>query len=345
MAETKTSSDLRPIPTERIITNELNPRGPNVRENDPEFGKLRESIRQLGILVPLVVHPIEKDGEVEYLLIDGERRYHAAHSLRMKEVPAYLISAPWDDEQIQLVMFHVHMNQRQWDASQQCHATEWLYKSLLQEYGDPFSKKIIKEYTSKTGAVGRTARNRIQFLRWPEEIKNKIYSREHDAYWYVVEIEDKIIEPAISNYPEYFDKVSVDEVREFLFRKLEEGKISKAVEVRPASVITKSNVKEPDKRAEVLQIFDNLVTDTNYSFAEAAESFERRFPEASQPTPMSPQRLTNAIDKLADQIIEYDEEYLEEATPRTKVDRSELIQSLEELISAAGDFISRIRGE
>ena len=343
MTASRPKAELLFISVSDIQLNRDNPRGPNVRERDAEFAKLRESIRTMGILVPLVVQPKVSGGK-KFLLVDGERRYHAAKSLKMEKVPAYVIDAPWDGKDLQLAMFHIHMNQRQWGASEQCKATEWLFSALLCKYKDPFSREIVRLYSERTGTVGRTARNRIQFLRWPEEIKAKVYGGKPEAYWYIVEIEDKIVEPARLNYPEYFDTVSIDEVRQFLYKKLEEGKVEAGIDVRKAAVITKSNVQEPKRRAEVLEILDNLVRDTNYSYAEAADSFERRFPEAARPRPMSPQRLANAIERLADQLSGYDEGYMDESSPRTRIDKEELIGALGGLIEAAQGLIDRVRG-
>jgi ParB-like chromosome segregation protein Spo0J len=39
----------------KITPNKINPRGPNVQENDPHRDSLKESMAQFGILVPLVV--------------------------------------------------------------------------------------------------------------------------------------------------------------------------------------------------------------------------------------------------------------------------------------------------
>jgi hypothetical protein len=318
----------------RILVSEIdlnpnNPRGPNVRDRDPAFEYLKQSVRELGVLVPLVVKPA--DGR--YLLIDGERRYHAARELRLKKVPAYIIRKDWDQAAVQGAMFHIHMNWLPWKPAQELRASEPLYARLVQELGDPYAPGIIDAYVRATGTNKRTARNRLQFLRWPRDIKHKIYDQRQDDYWYVIEIEDKIVEPAMRNYPEYFRKVAVDKVRRFLFEKLEEKVVKKAIEVREASVVASSRAEGPDRKA-VIGIIDRLVQDRHFTFGEARDAFLELFPEAAQPPPLGPVAALNRIRQLADMLGAYDPSYFVGQTYPKGVDPAEFKDALAELRDA-----------
>ena len=214
----KSRGTLEEVKLSEISPSRRNPRGPNVRENDSHRENLRESIAEFGILVPLVVR--RQNGNFE--LIDGERRYWIARSLKLETVPAFIVGEDLDPKGVLQRMFQIHMNRDQWDAVQQCKASEEVFAELRGKYVDDWPG-LITEFAKFTGDDTRTARNRAQFLRWPKKIKEEIYSdpEKHSSYWYIVEIEDKIIEPAQNNYPEYFEKVAVDQVREFLYRKWE----------------------------------------------------------------------------------------------------------------------------
>ena len=80
------------IPVEKVHPNPYQPR----KEFDPEALKhLSASIREYGILQPLVVSRLEKESPtggiiVEYELIAGERRLRASQLAGLKEVPALI---------------------------------------------------------------------------------------------------------------------------------------------------------------------------------------------------------------------------------------------------------------
>lgn len=333
---------LETIPTASVIANPDNPRGPNVRERDPAFESLRKSISEFGILVPLVVKR-QLDG---YLLIDGERRYWAAKSLRLDAVPAYVIQQDISAADIRRRMFQIHMTWRGWSPAQQCKALEPVYaelKSGLDDGDAEAMNKLAREVVRITGTDPRTARNRIQFLRWPEAIKKYVYEDREDAYWSVVEIEDKIVEPAMKNYPEYFETVAPDEVREFLFKKLQSNLVQAAIEVRPAKLIVQTRLSASDKPL-ALKIFDRLVKDAEYGFVEAREDFIRQFPIAAEEKPKSPTAVMNSMRKLTDSLALCDLDFIRKPRGKTVVELNEFAKALEELASTAHRLLDEIKG-
>jgi ParB/RepB/Spo0J family partition protein len=340
MAEVIPAS-LLPIEVSRIDPNSENPRGPNVRENDPHRENLMESIAEFGILVPLVLR--EKDGN-RYELIDGERRYWIAKSLKIAKVPAFVFTGKLDEKEILRRMFQIHMNRDQWDAVQQCRASEALYKDLLVQFkGDEYA--VVAEFARFTGDDRRTARNRIQFLRWPADIKEEIYKdpAKHDSYWYVVEIEDKIIEPAQRNYPEYFVKVDVNDVRRFLYRKWEAKTVSAAVDVRLAAPLVRSEITSKDERARVLKIFNKLVRSTEQTYGEAYEDFARQFPDLVEPKLPKLRSLINTASWLAGVFSRYGPDHIATYTRKDAQLSEELFEAVESLVEAARGFLRRMR--
>ena len=70
--------------------------------DDAEMDALVESIREHGILTPLIVRPLE-DAPNEYEVISGHRRLHAAQKAGIAEVPAFVHSVSREEAAIQLV--------------------------------------------------------------------------------------------------------------------------------------------------------------------------------------------------------------------------------------------------
>ena len=66
------NSQLQWVEISAISPNPLNPRGPNVRDLDKDKDSLRESISQLGILVPLVIRQIGKNN---YQIISNDNSW------------------------------------------------------------------------------------------------------------------------------------------------------------------------------------------------------------------------------------------------------------------------------
>ncbi len=185
-------------------------------------------------MVPIVVTP---RGE-KFFLIDGERRYHAAKAVGLKKLPAFIVTSESGDavrgRDLLFRMFQIHHLREQWKPVQQCAALESLYgqianSSKVSLFEDPRQqlKRTVELLASRTGIDERTAADRVKFLRWPEDIKHRLYDKaDEPGYSYILEIEDKIIIPALANYPEYFETVDVDEVRRDLFKKLEHGLVA-----------------------------------------------------------------------------------------------------------------------
>ncbi|MBQ9044639.1 MAG: ParB/RepB/Spo0J family partition protein [Oscillospiraceae bacterium] len=75
--------------------------------DDAEMDALVESVRELGILTPLIVRPLE-DAPNEYEVISGHRRLRAAQKAGIVEVPAFVHAVSREEAAIQLVDSNLH---------------------------------------------------------------------------------------------------------------------------------------------------------------------------------------------------------------------------------------------
>lgn len=81
-------AELRELPLDLIQRGRFQPR----RDMDPEsLTELAESIRQQGVMQPVVVRPI---GEGDFELIAGERRWRAAQQAGLDRIPALIRDVP-----------------------------------------------------------------------------------------------------------------------------------------------------------------------------------------------------------------------------------------------------------
>jgi ParB family transcriptional regulator, chromosome partitioning protein len=104
----------RAIGVRNVATDELHPNPHNPRYLfDPKPMKiLEESIKKVGILVPLTVYRREKDHK--YVILDGQRRWMCAQELGILRVPVNEVGEP-DAVQNIVMMFTIHKLRKDWE--------------------------------------------------------------------------------------------------------------------------------------------------------------------------------------------------------------------------------------
>ena len=75
-------------------------------QDDAEMDALTESVRENGILTPLLVRPLNNKGEYE--IISGHRRLHAAERAGLNTVPAFVAELDRADAVIMMVDSNLH---------------------------------------------------------------------------------------------------------------------------------------------------------------------------------------------------------------------------------------------
>ncbi len=101
------SDGLVEIPIDRIRPNRQQPRTHFAPES---LSELEQSIRELGVLVPIIVRPAGTGEAGTFELIAGERRWRAAAAARLATIPAIVRSA---DDQTSLELAVVENLQRE----------------------------------------------------------------------------------------------------------------------------------------------------------------------------------------------------------------------------------------
>jgi ParB family chromosome partitioning protein len=133
-----------------------NPFQPRKTFSDEQLQELVDSIREKGILQPLLVRR-KSDG---YELIAGERRWRAAQRAGLREIPI-LVRDVSDSEMLELSLIE-NIQRENLNAIEEAEA----YKRLVEQFHftqEEISKKVGKDRT--------TIANTIRLLRLPPEIK------------------------------------------------------------------------------------------------------------------------------------------------------------------------------
>lgn len=337
----KTQYSLKPIEVALIDPNPDNPRGKNVRDNDPSFERLKQSIEQFGLIVPLIVQA--KPGD-RYMLLDGERRFLALRELGAQSAPAHILNQGQDPQLTLNMMFHIHSNRREWGALEQCRALEPYYVELAAKHSND-ARKILKEMVELAGGNPRTLGQRLVFLKWPQDIKDVVYNEKTELFWTVVEIEIGIIAPAITNFPAYFQKVSPDDVRRTLFEKYLNGHVKAAIEARKVREIVRTPRDKRKQHTYAGAILKRLVDDISYTFDDAKEDFLTKFPAAEEELVKSRTKLVRALVRLANLLRDFDFSSFKLASPEESEHLREAWNDLAEQLSTISSDNADIFGD
>jgi ParB family chromosome partitioning protein len=161
----ETSVD-RPRGQRRLPTAALrpNPRNPRRAFPNAELDELVASLRERGIIQPIVARPVQGATDV-YEIIAGERRWRAAQRAGLHEVPVVIIEAN-DAEALQLAIIE---NVQRADLNPLEEAEG--YRALIEEFGN--SQDEIAKIVGKSRSH---VANTLRLLKLPEAIKSYIHA-------------------------------------------------------------------------------------------------------------------------------------------------------------------------
>ena len=101
---------------------------PRRRFDEAELEALAQSVREKGVLQPLLVRPVEEE-EAAFELIAGERRWRAAQRAGLHRVPV-LVRALGDAEAMEIALIE-NLQREDLSALEEAEA----YRRLMQEFG------------------------------------------------------------------------------------------------------------------------------------------------------------------------------------------------------------------
>ncbi len=153
------------IETEKIQPNPFQPR----RDFDEaQLMELAQSVREFGIIQPLVVSKIEKETPygtaIEYQLIAGERRLRAAKIAGLPRVPAVVRRAPEDREKFEMAIVE---NVQRADLNPIESARS--YAKLAEQFG-----MTQREIAARMGKSRETIANSMRLLNLPTDMQDAI---------------------------------------------------------------------------------------------------------------------------------------------------------------------------
>ena len=142
------------IPTDKIIPN---PGQPRKAFDEAKLYELAESIRQNGILQPIIVR--SRDGE-RYEIVAGERRFRAAKLVGLKEIPC--IIRKFSDEQAYVLSVIENIQRNNLSFFEEAAS----YDKLIRDYG-----LTQEELAKRLGKTQSAVANKLRLLKIEDSLK------------------------------------------------------------------------------------------------------------------------------------------------------------------------------
>lgn len=141
------STALREVPIGSI---KPNPRQPRVTFDEDSMSSLAASIKELGVLQPVLVRQVGGEAADDFELIAGERRWRAARRVGLQTIPVLVQSADETRSLEQALVENLHREDL--NVLEEAAA----YQQLIEEFGythDQVAKRVGKSRTSITNIL------------------------------------------------------------------------------------------------------------------------------------------------------------------------------------------------
>ncbi|WPD23567.1 MAG: ParB/RepB/Spo0J family partition protein [Candidatus Electrothrix scaldis] len=140
---------------------EANPHQPRSNFDEEKLQLLAESIREKGIIQPLLV---SSNGGNRYKLIAGERRLRAARLIGEDEVPVVIMETSSEDETLELALIE-NIQRQDLNPIEEAIA----YSRLIEEF-----HLTQEEVAQKVGRKRSTVTNTLRLLNLPSSLQNDV---------------------------------------------------------------------------------------------------------------------------------------------------------------------------
>ncbi|WP_026820418.1 ParB/RepB/Spo0J family partition protein [Arthrobacter castelli] len=148
------------VPVESIHPNRKQPR--DVFDED-EMAELVHSIGEVGMLQPIVVRPSAEEGDVEFELVMGERRWRAAKEAGLDAIPAIIRETSDDDLLRDALLENLHRSEL--NPLEEAAA----YQQLLEDFGCTHD-----ELADRIGRSRPQVSNMLRLMKLPPLVQRRV---------------------------------------------------------------------------------------------------------------------------------------------------------------------------
>jgi len=286
------STGVKVIPVERI---ESNPEQPRLAFNEETLQELAASIREHGVLQPILVRPLDEN---RFQLIAGERRWRATQIAGLPTIPA-LVEDIDDDTALEISIIE---NLQREDISPLDEAA--MYDRMIRDHG-----YSIRRLADKIGKDKGYLENRLRLADAPDEVRELVSLRK-DTLSHAYELM-KVQDP--KKRKRLADQVARNE--------LSLVKLRERIEGRPARELA-----EPDGQEEETQ--EPVAPESQDDGSGWAAGLAAGVPTGDDSLVLAKQQLNDAVEDLLGVIRNPDVLHAIGSTDRTNLAKYLMIAKL-----------------
>lgn len=146
---------------DKIVPNKYQPR---IHFDDSELQELADSIKEKGIIQPLVVTRSNEEDD-NYSLIAGERRLRASKLIGLSQVPVIIMNVEDDDALLELALIE-NVQRKDLNPIEEAEA----YQKLIEKFG-----YTQEQAAKRVGKKRSTVSNLLRLLNLPDSIKEDVF--------------------------------------------------------------------------------------------------------------------------------------------------------------------------
>jgi len=245
-----------------------NPVNPRLIFREAEMNQLLDSIREVGIQVPLSVF----SSGTRYVLLDGERRWRCAKKLNLQKIPVLMQPEPSPLENL-LTMFNIHNVRSDWDLMPMALKLRDV-QEMVSAGGQATTAKAL---SGLTGVPAPTVRRALELLELPQHYQDELLAeaekpRDQQRITADVFVEVNKSRRVIERYqPEVFDEITETQFVDSMVDKYRSGVVNNVVRFRDVSKIARAELAGGDSR-DAAPALVRLVEDKTYTIEDAYQA-------------------------------------------------------------------------
>ncbi len=258
------AAPLAQVPPDKV---KPNPENPRLIFREEQMNELLESIREVGIRVPVSVYA---DGS-KFTLLDGERRWRCAKKLNLSAMPAIVLPKPSRLENL-LMMFNIHNVRVDWDVMPMALKLGDI-REMLAKDGRATNPKAL---AAVTGVRLATVRRALELLDLPKKYQTMLLKeaeKPRDQQRIKVDLFIEIYKSlhAVERHlPEIMATVSKAKYVDRFVKKYVAGVVDNVVKFRNVSKIARAGLAGADKKRAATAM-TRLIHEKAYSIDQAYE--------------------------------------------------------------------------
>lgn len=226
--------------------------------DNEEMNSLIESVQEQGIMMPLIVRPLE-DTTDEYEIISGHRRFRAAQKAGLTEVPAFIRPVSRDEAVIMVVDSNLHREHLL--PSEKAFAYKLKYDALKRQgkRTDLTSSQVATKFDSATeiGKQANESRDTVfRYIRLTKLIHNILKMVDEQRIAFSVGVELSYLTE--NEQQDLFEAIELEDKTPSLSQAIQMKKLSQAGKLDSETISKIISEEKPNQREKISFQLDEL---------------------------------------------------------------------------------------